>query len=216
MKVVARSTAKSTVDNADTIEMKIASDWKPKGEAGQRAMAVVLEGKIKSAFGGQEALGIPAPPISPDGARLLMVSASQFFTNPFARAGNAPPMPPQMAMMGPMGGDEDMQMLAGPYAQRYLTNTILSLKNTLDWIGGDTDLLAASAKLIGESTLSYADVEKPKELNESTLKEYDKEREQVQQKVQWWLILFGPALFAAFGIARWRMRESARARNPLD
>lgn len=216
MKVVARSTAKSTVDNADTLEMKISSDWKPKGEAGQRAMAIVLEGKIKSAFGGPEALGITTAPVSPDGARLLMVSASQFFTNPFARAGNAPPMPPQMAMMGPMGGDEDMQALAGPYAQRYLTNTILSLKNTLDWIGGDTDLLAASAKLIGESTLSYADVEKPKEMTEATLKDYDKQRENVQWWVQWTLILFGPLLFAAFGIARWFMREGARAKNPLD
>jgi hypothetical protein len=216
MKVVARSTPKSTVDSSDAIEMKPAAEWKPKGEAGQRVMGIVLEGKIKSAFGGQDALGITTAPVSPEGARLLMVSASQFFTNPFARAGNAPPMPPQMAMMGPMGGNEDLQTLARPYAERYLTSTILSFKNILDWIGGDTDLLAASAKLIGESTLSYSDVEKPKEMTEATLKDYDKEREQVQEKVQWWLILFGPVLFAAFGIARWRMRESARARNPLD
>lgn len=216
MKVVARSTPKSTVDSSDAIEMKPAAEWKPKGEAGQRVMGIVLEGKIKSAFGGQDALGITTAPVSLEKAGLLMVSASQFFTNPFARAGNAPPMPPQMAMMGPMGGNEDLQTLARPYAERYLTSTILSFKNILDWLGGDTDLLATSAKLIGESTLSYSDVEKPKEMTEATLKDYDKEREQVQEKVQWWLILFGPVLFAAFGIARWRMRESARARNPLD
>ena len=137
MKVVARSTGKSTGDSADTIAMKIASDWKPKGEAGPRAMAIVLQGKIKSAFGGQGALGVPAASVSPGGARLLVVSASQFFANPFARAGNPPPLPPQLAMMGPMGGDEDLQMLAGPYAQRYLTNTILALKNTVDWMGDE-------------------------------------------------------------------------------
>jgi ribosomal protein S14 len=154
---------------------------------------------------------------------LLVVSVSQFLANPFARAGNAPPMPPQMAMMGPMGGDQDLQMLAGPYAQRFLTATILALKNTLDWMGGDSDLIAASAKLLGEPNLSYSDIQKPKadEADDEAamakkMEEYKQERAQVQGRVQWTLTFLPAAVFLAFGLARWRLRESARASISLS
>jgi hypothetical protein len=154
---------------------------------------------------------------------VLVVSASQFLANPFARAGNAPPMPPQMQMMGGLGGDEELQMLSQPYAQKYLTATILALKNTLDWMSGDSDLIAASAKLLGESNLTYSDVEKPKQEPEDDeaavtkkAEEYRAERKKVQQRVQWTLTLLPAALFAAFGILRWRRRESARENISLD
>src|SRR5262249_13964143 len=157
-----------------------------------------LEGKIKSAFGGGEGQGVTAPAESKDKSRLLIISASQFLANPFARAGNAPPMPPQMMMMGGMGGDEDLQMLSMPYAQKYLTSTILAFKNVLDWMGGDSDLIAASAKLLQEPNLSYSDIKKPKADatdDEATLtkkaEEYRLERNKTQEKVQWTLILLG-------------------------
>ncbi|AUX21764.1 hypothetical protein SOCEGT47_022510 [Sorangium cellulosum] len=223
MKVVARSTPNATVDGSENIDMKFSTEWKPKGEFAQRAIAVTLEGKIKSAFGGQEALGISAPAESADKSRILVISASQFLANPFARAGNPPPMPPQMMMMGGMGGDEDLQMLSQPYAQKYLTNTILALKNTLDWMAGDSTLLAASAKLLGETNLTYSDIEKPKQEatdDEATLArkadEYRAERKRVQQRVQWTLTFLPAALFAAFGLVRWRRRESARENISLD
>lgn len=223
MKVVARSTPKSTVDASENIDMKMSTEWKPKGEYGQRAIAISLEGKIKSAYGGQEGLGVTAPAESVDKSRVLVISASQFFANPFARAGNPPPMPPQMQMMGGMGGDEDLQMLSQPYAQKYLTNTILALKNTLDWMAGDSTLLAASAKLLSDTNLTYSDLEKPKEEptdDEAALAkkadEYRAERKKVQTRVQWTLTLVPAALFAAFGVFRWRRRESARAAISLD
>jgi hypothetical protein len=223
MKVVARSTPRTTVDTSETIEMKISTDWKPKGEYGQRAVGVVLEGKIKSAYGGQEGLGITAPAVSAANSRLLVISSSQFLANPFARSGNAPPMPPQMAMMNMGGGDEDLQMLAQPYAQKYLTATILSLKNILDWMSGDSDLIAASAKLLGETNLTYSDITKPSnEANDDEAtaakkqEEYKAERKKVQDQVQWTLTFFAPLIFALFGIARWRMREGARANISLD
>jgi len=223
MKVIARSTPRTTVDSGETIDMKISSEWKPKGEYAQRAMAVVVEGKIKSAYGGTEALGVSAPAESKEKSRLLVISSSQFLANPFARAGNPPPMPPQMAMMGGMGGDEDLQMLSQPYAQKYLTATILTLKNTLDWMSGDSDLIAASAKLLGETNLTYSDIEKPKgeatDDDESMKKksdEYKNERKGVQQRVQWTLTFFPALLFALFGVARWRMREGARENISLD
>jgi hypothetical protein len=223
MKVVARSTPKSTIDASENIDMKMSTEWKPKGEYGQRAIAISLEGKIKSAYGGQEGLGVTAPAESVDKSRVLVISASQFFANPFARAGNPPPMPPQMQMMGGMGGDEDLQMLSQPYAQKYLTNTILALKNTLDWMAGDSTLLAASAKLLSDTNLTYSDLEKPKEEptdDEAALAkkadEYRAERKKVQTRVQWTLTLVPAALFAAFGVFRWRRRESARAAISLD
>jgi hypothetical protein len=223
MKVVARSTPKTTVDASENIDMKFSTEWKPKGEYAQRAIAVTLEGKLKSAFGGQEALGISAPAESADKSRVLVISASQFLANPFARAGNAPPMPPQMAMMGGMGGDEDLQMLSQPYAQKYLTNTILALKNTLDWMAGDSTLLAASAKLLGETNLTYSDIEKPKqeaEDDEASMakkaEDYRAEREKVQTRVKWTLTFLPAALFAAFGLLRWQRREGNREKITLD
>lgn len=223
MKVVARSTPRTTVDGSDNVDMKYSADWRPKGEYGQRAMAVALEGTIKSAFGGGDGGGFTVPDKSKDKSRLLVISASQFLCNPFARSGNPPPMPPQMAMMGGMGGDEELQMISGMYAQKYVTYAILALKNTLDWMGGDPDLLATSAKLLGESNLTYADIKKPKQEagdDEQALikkaEEYKGERKRVQGMVQWSLTLVAPALFAAFGIFRWRRRESARDAISLD
>jgi hypothetical protein len=127
-----------------------------------------------------------------------------------------------MQMMGPMGGDEDLMMLSQPYAQQYLTWTILSFKNTLDWMGNDSDLIAVSAKLLTEGSLTYLDIDKPKEAatDADAAKKQAEERAaevtKVQTRVQWTLILFPAALFALFGIFRWRMRESARANLTLD
>lgn len=223
MKVVARTTPRATVATTDSVEMKPArGGLKPQGEYGQRNIAVVVEGKLKSAFAGKSGDGIETSAESKDKSRLLVVSASQFLANPFARAGNPPPMPPQLQMMGPMGGDEELMMISQPYAQQYLTGTILAFKNTLDWMGGDSDLIAASAKLIGEPNLTYLDIQKPKEAatDPETAKrqaeEYDGEITKVQTRVQWTMILFPAALFALFGVLRWRWRESTRSQITLD
>ncbi|MFT3776532.1 MAG: GldG family protein [Minicystis sp.] len=223
MKVVARTTPRATVATSDTVEMKPArGELKPQGDYGQRAIAVVVEGKLKSAFAGKSGDGIEAPAESKDKSRLLVVSSSQFLANPYARSGNAPPMPPQLQMMGPMGGDEELMMISQPYAQQYLTGTILAFKNTLDWMGGDSDLIAASAKLIGEPNLTYLDIQKPKEA--ATDAESAKRQEEetaaeitkVQQRVQWTMTLFPAAVFALFGILRWRRREALRSAITLD
>jgi hypothetical protein len=149
---------------------------------------------------------------------VLLVSSSLFLTNPFAYAGNGPELGGQFAMMGAIGGDPNLQAIAQPYARDYLTGTILSVKNTLDWISGDADLLAASAKLLSEPNLTYSSVSKPKiaaEDDEAAIKKKDEEyrlaRVAIQQRVQWSLTLGVPALFALFGIGRWRYREGKRA-----
>jgi hypothetical protein len=113
-------------------------------------------------------------------------------------------------------------MISQPYAQQYLTETILAFKNTLDWMGGDSDLIAASAKLIGDPNLTYLDIEKPKaaatdaDAAKKQAEEYEAELTKVQQKVQWTMTLFPALLFALLGIVRWRLRESRRAAITLD
>jgi hypothetical protein len=223
LKVLARTSPKSTALTTDTVELKPTREFKPAGEFGQHAIAVSLEGKIKSAFSGKADAAIPAPEESKDKSRLLVISSSEFLANPWARAGNAPPMPPQMMMMGQMGGDEELQMISQPYAQQYLTETILAFKNTLDWMSFDSDLIAASAKLVGDSNLTYLDIEKPKAAastdpadTKKQAEQYDAQITAVQQKVQWTMTLFPAALFALLGLALWRVRESQRQSFTID
>jgi hypothetical protein len=130
----------------------------------------------------------------------------------------------QYGMMMPnLGGDEQLLMLAGPYAQQFITGTILVFKNTLDWLTGDTDLLAVSAKLLSDPNLVYGDA---KDFSKLTLAESEDEirkaeqelkeaRKTQQRNVELLLILGIPAIFAAYGIARWRMRLGARAHVSL-
>jgi hypothetical protein len=148
---------------------------------------------------------------------VLVVSSSLFLTNPFAYAGNGPDLGGQFAMFGNVGGDENLLRLAQPYVE-YLTNTIISFKNTLDWLSGDSDLVAASAKLIGDPHLVYADVAKPKFKSEDDPAEikrkdedYRNSRKTLQRNVQWTLTLGIPVLFGLFGLLRWRRREAMRA-----
>jgi ABC-type uncharacterized transport system involved in gliding motility auxiliary subunit len=222
MKVVARSSPNTTVDGSDNIDLKFSSEVKPKGEYGQRAMAIALEGRIKSAFSGDNQ-GITANAQAPVDSRVLVVSASQFLANPLARSGNPPPMPPQMMMMGGMPGDEDLQMLSQMYAQKYLTATILVFKNTLDWASNDSTLLAASAKLLGDTNLTYSDIRKPsaEASNDPAAlqrqqEELKNQRKTVQQRVQWTLILVPALLFIAFGVLLWQLRERSREAISLD
>jgi ABC-type uncharacterized transport system involved in gliding motility auxiliary subunit len=215
-KVLARTTPKTLRETGDTIDMKPMRQWRPKGEFSQFNLAAEIEGKLKTAFPAGDKQGIEAPAQAKDTARVLVISSSQFFANPFARAGNGPDMG-QMGMMMPGGGgDEQLQQLAMPYAQQILTNTILVFKNMLDWVTGDVDLLAVSAKILQEPGLAYGDVSKPNfdEMSEDQIKKQDdtmkKERKNVQHLVEGVLILGLPALFALLGVALWRRRISSR------
>lgn len=125
-------------------------------------------------------------------------------------------MNPQMGMMMPPQGDELLQQFGQYYAQQILTNTILVTKNLMDWVTGDVDLLAASAKIIQEPGLAYGDVSKPsfEDMSDEQLKKEEdrmkKERGTIQTKASWTLILGLPVLFAALGLLLWQRRNSAR------
>jgi gliding motility-associatede transport system auxiliary component len=223
IKVLARTTENATAVEGDSVDMKIRRQWTPKPPYSQRVIAAAAEGKLKSAFPDGDNQGILAAAQAPSPSRVMVVSASEFLTNPFAYAGNGPELGGQFAMFGNVGGDQELLMFAGPYAQSYLTNTILSLKNTLDWISGDTDLLAASAKIIGFSNLTYSDIDPPKvgaEDDEEAVRKKDEEyrqaRKRQQASVQWTLTLGLPLIVAGFGVLRWRRRQSLKDQYKLS
>ncbi len=212
---VARTTPAASVETSEPVDLKLRPDWKPKPPYAQHVIAAVADGKLKAALGNGDGITMPAQ--APEASRVFLVASSQFVTNPFAYSGNGPDLGGQFAMMGAVGGDQQLQMIAQPYAQRYLTNTILSVKNTLDWISGDADLLAASAKILSSPNLTYTSIAKPKisaEDDEAAIKkkdeEYKQQRKALQQNVQWSLTLGLPLLFALFGIGRWRWRQNKR------
>ncbi len=201
----ARTTPATSVVTSDTVDMKLREHWDPKPPQEQRIIAASAVGKLKSAFAGNPSDAIKPAERAPSESRVLVVSSSEFLTNPFAYAGNGPELGGQFQMFGAVGGDPQLLMFAQPYT-KYLTSTILSLKNTLDWMAGDSDLVAASAKLIGDPNLTYSNIAKPKFKagdDEAEAKKKDEEyrtaRKSVQTNVQWTLTFGVPVLFAAFG-----------------
>ena len=217
-KIVARSTPFAYEKTDDTVDLNPFQAWKPKGKWEQFNLSASVEGRLKSAFPAGDKQGVETAAQVPDGksARIFVISSSQYLANPFARAGNGQDMGPQFGGM-PMGGDEKLLQLANPYAQQALTNTILSFKNTLDWLTGDVDLLAVSAKILGEPNLVYGDVRAPKfnpEESEDDVKKREKDLKQArktqQSTIQWSLIFFVPIIFSLFGFGRWQWRKKAR------
>jgi ABC-type uncharacterized transport system involved in gliding motility auxiliary subunit len=220
LKAVARTTPVASVETGESVDLKLNQEWKVKEPTEQRIIAAIAQGKLKSAFAGKPSDEIKSKERAPHQSRVLVVASGQFLTNPFAYAGNGPELGGQFQMFGGVGGDQQLQMLAGPYAQNFLTGTILAMKNTLDWMSGDADLIAASAKILGEPNLTYASLAKPKYTEEATDEQmrkqdeqYRDQRKELQQKVQWSLTLGVPFLFAGFGLFRWNVRQSKKQRT---
>jgi ABC-type uncharacterized transport system involved in gliding motility auxiliary subunit len=220
LQAVARSTPETSVVTTDTVDMRLKTGWEPKPPMEQRIIAATAKGNLRSAFVNEkdESIAVPERAVAP--SRLLVISSSQFITNPFAYSGNGQEMGGQFQMMGSVGGDPTLQAIATPYAQRYLNNTLIAMKNVLDWMTGDSDLIEASAKILAEPNLTYASLKKPSfsaKVDEAESKlqdeEYRQSRKALQQKVQWTLTLGVPLLFAAIGLGRWRFRESQKQKR---
>jgi ABC-type uncharacterized transport system involved in gliding motility auxiliary subunit len=218
MSIVMRSSPVSVHLTGETADLKPFQKWasKLKGlQQQQFGIGANVEGTLKSAFSEGDKQGIEAPDKSVKAARVFVLASSQFLANPLARAGNGPDMGQYGQMMPGMGGDEQLLMLAGPYAQQFITGSILVFKNALDWLSGDTDLLAVSAKLLSEPNLVYGDKLKitPDESEDQIRKQEEDmkaARKDQQRNVEIFLILGIPLLFAAYGLLRWRRRTAAR------
>jgi ABC-type uncharacterized transport system involved in gliding motility auxiliary subunit len=218
IKVVMRSSPAAVHLTGDTADLRPFQKWAPKLKGmkqEQFPLAADVEGTLKTAFPEGDKQGVETPMQSAKPARVFVFASSQFLANPLARAGNGPDMGQYGMMMPNVGGDEQLLMIAGPYAQQFITGSILVFKNTLDWLSGDTDLLAVSAKLLSEPNLVYGDkVRITPDESEEQIRKQEQEikdaRKDQQRNVEMWLILGVPALFAAFGLVRWRMRQAAR------
>jgi ABC-type uncharacterized transport system involved in gliding motility auxiliary subunit len=217
MKVVARSSPYSFHETTDTVDLKPFQHWKPKAEKPEQYnVAATIEGTLATAFPSGDKMGVDTPDKSAQPARVFVLAASQYLANPFAKAGEGQDMS-KYGMQQMVGGDKELQELAQHYLSKtVLTAMILSFKDTLDWLTGDTDLLAASAKLLSEPNLTY-DIGKPKfdpneteEQLKKQLEELRNTRKRQQYWVEWILILGVPLLFGVFGVSRWRMRLAAR------
>jgi ABC-type uncharacterized transport system involved in gliding motility auxiliary subunit len=215
LRAVARTTNAVGVHAEGNKELYPKTDWRIPQTDEQRIIAAVAEGKLKSAMGKGD--GVEPNATAPEPSRVLLVGSGLFLTNPFAYTGNGPELGGQFQMFGGVGGDKTLQSIANPYAQAYLTTTILSIKNTLDWMSGDQDLIAVSAKLLGEPNLTFRSLTPPKitaEDDEESLRkkdeEYRKARERIQTSIQWALTLGLPFLFVLIGLGRWQWRTSKR------
>lgn len=224
LRVVARSTPAALTEKGETVDLKPARQWRPKGEFNQYPVGAVAEGKLKSAFPSGDKMGVEAPAAAANPARVLVLSSAQFFVNPFVRSGAGPDMGAmgmQMQMPGG-GGDEFLNQVGGAYIREVGTSFILETKNLCDWLTGDVDLLAASAKILQEPNLAYGDVSRPKSGEEMTEEMLKKEEERIkssrkrtQHLVEGTMILGVPLLFVAFGLILWRMREARRQSDNL-
>ncbi|HLK40214.1 MAG TPA: Gldg family protein, partial [Polyangiaceae bacterium] len=223
LKVVMRSSPLSVHLTGDNADLKPFQKWAPKLKGLQQqqfAIAADVEGTLKTAFPEGDKQGVDAPDKSAKVSRVFVLASSQFLANPFARAGNGPDMGQYGAMMPNLGGNEELLTVAAPYTQQFITPAILVFKNTLDWLSGDTDLLAASAKMTSEPNLVYGDKLKVSlDESEDQIREQEEKlrsaRKDQQHSIEWFLILGVPALLAGYGLLRWRMRLSARAAASL-
>jgi hypothetical protein len=225
VQVLMRTSPVATHLTGETADLKPFQKWAPKlkGQPQQQfPIAASVEGTLKTAFPEGDKQGVEAAADSVKPARVFVLASSQFTSNPFARAGNGPDMGQYGMMMPNLGGDEQLLMIAGPYAQQFITGSILVFKNTLDWLSGDTDLLAVSAKILSDPNLVYSDLPKLKvtgDMSDDDLRKQEEElkaaRKQLQHNVDIVLILGIPALFCAYGFLRWRRRLAANANVSL-
>lgn len=215
LQAVARTTNNIGVKTDETFDLYPKSEWRIPTTEEQRIIAAVADGPLKSAFGKGD--GVEPNAQAPQPSRVMLVGSGLFLTNPFAYSGNGPELGGQFQMFGAVGGDKTLQGISNPYAQAYLTATILAVKNTFDWMSGDQDLVAVSAKLLGEPNLTFASLKPPKftaaddeEAMRKKDEEYNNARKRYQITIQWALTLGLPLLFALLGIGRWQWRQSTR------
>ncbi|HEY6460007.1 MAG TPA: Gldg family protein, partial [Polyangiaceae bacterium] len=223
MQVVMRSSPAAVHLTGETVDLRPFQKWAPKLKGLQQsqfAVAADVEGTLKTAFPDGDKEGVDAPAQSTKPSRVFVLSSSEFLANPLARAGAGPDMGQFGMMMPGLGGDEQLLMLAGPYAQQFVTGSILVFKNTLDWLTGDTDLLAVSAKILADPNLAYGEklkitADESEDQIKKQMEDLKAARKDQQHSVEFFLILGIPILFAAYGLLRWRMRLSSRANVSL-
>ncbi len=224
-RIVARTSPRSLRATTDSVDLRPFQTWESfmkkakddKQAFEQYGIAAAVEGTLGTAFPSGDKMGINTPAKAEKAARVMVVASPQFFANPFARAGNGPDMGGQMAQFGGGGGDKDLQTIAGGFLETNATSTLITFKNSLDWLSGDSDLVATAAKIQADPPLVYEDLSKLTFTGDETddqLKKRDEDmkaaRKKKQNSVGYILTLGLPLLFAIFGFVRRQLRMKAR------
>jgi gliding motility-associatede transport system auxiliary component len=135
MFVVARTGPRTTIAKGKSVELAPSTDFNPQPPFEQHCVAAVVEGKLKRAMPTpKESDGIEIPEWVAGDARVFVIPTGLFLSNPYAHAGRAPDVDPRPAMVGNGGDDDLLQAISQPYAQKFLTTSILAFKNALDWM----------------------------------------------------------------------------------
>jgi hypothetical protein len=119
-RVLLRTGPKSEARVAPLISVAPSEEAAPGSYVGPKPIAVSVRGLLRSAF--PEQLPENAPRVSKRPSEVMVVGSQLFFLNPFAFAGHDSEASP----------DEVLSAISQPYAQKYLTATILVMKNTID------------------------------------------------------------------------------------
>lgn len=122
-RILARTTTSAFRETKD-MSLAPVHQWRPRDPFAQHDIAASVEGNLTSAFGSTTAKGGPPKASS----RVLVLSSSQFFVNPFVYANSS------------TGSDAMLDQLAGVYAQAQVTNLVLAAKQMLDWVWMDRAL----------------------------------------------------------------------------
>jgi hypothetical protein len=136
LRPVARSAPTVWVETNSPVDLGPNAVWRAPREPQARILAAVAEGRLRSAFAGVDSDRSSAF------ARVLVVSSGWLPFNPFVYAS-----PPDGAPTAGMSDDERLLLsLTTPYAHRNLSTAIFVLKNALDWMTSEPDLLEVIGK----------------------------------------------------------------------
>lgn len=132
---IARTTSNTSATSASPMNLRPADRY-PRDNLGTYLIAATVQGRLRSAFP-VESKGVLGP-VAPTPSRLLVVASSTYLTNPFVYADSESKPSPLLAQLQPA-------------YTKHLTATIVSLKNTLDWMLADDDFVELSATIVPPS-----------------------------------------------------------------
>jgi ABC-2 type transport system permease protein len=212
--VLARSTKQSWLMEGDAIDLKARDQWDVPGYSGPYVLGVAIEGKLPSAFAGQDvspAEGaapppqITAPARSEKTAHVLVFGSGFFMRDEFL----PPPQP----------------------GQNFFSGAVAFALNSIDWLSQDSDLIEIRAKNVEDPMLEVPQVVKEAE---NTIKKAVEDQDEAKAKAafetrkdavkvwderkalyRWGNSLAIPAAFALLGVIRWRVRLARKARLKL-
>ena len=114
LKVVARTTAEAWSETSETVDLKISPQLEAQGAARAKGDRHHRRGHAQERHAASGD-GVETPAASKDKSRVLVISSARFLDQPVRPLRRrAPMLGGQFAMMGPVGGDEQLQMLARP------------------------------------------------------------------------------------------------------